>query len=493
MGGFGLIVLALVSVALLCHFTVLGMLRQGDETAGDMAMTTELTQREVDHLLWVAKVRDFVGDEHAPKLTVESDHHKCGFGKWYYGDGARQLGERFPELVTLIQKMEEPHRRLHQSATAIKQEDRSRAAAIFSEQTAPALAEVQPLLRQLRDGLQKEVELRRGASNAILSNRSRLIDLAIVCAGILSLALGLLTTRGVSRVVGQFCGRMTGVSNRVAASSTVVASGGHTLAEGATEQAASAEETAASLEEISSMTKQNADNAGQADALMRETSVVVGRAAESMTALTGSMQVIIKASAETSKIIKTIDGIAFQTNLLALNAAVEAARAGESGAGFAVVADEVRNLAMRTAEAARNTSDLIDETVKKIGEGAGLVTITSDAFAEVSASTAKAAALVGEIAVASGEQAQGLLQLNQAMNEMDTVVQRNAVNAEESAAAAQHLNSMAMEMEVSVAELVTAMGITVPEARKGTGRDKGFPNFPGSGALPRAVLPCPSN
>ena len=354
-GGFGLIVAALIAVALFSHFTVQGMLWEGNATAEDMAMTTELTQREVDHLLWSAKVRDFIADEHASRLTVEADHHKCGFGKWYYGDGARQLGERFPSLVPLLHKMEEPHRRLHQSAMAINQEDKSRAPEIYNAQTAPALAEVQPLLRQLRDGLQKEVEIRRGATNTSLRNRSRLVDFSIIGAALLSLALGILTFRGVSGVVGHFCGRMTDISSQVAASSNAVASGGNTLAAGATEQAASAEETAAALEEISSMTRLNADNAGEADTLMRETSAVVNRAGEAMTALTGSMQEIIRASEETSKIIKTIDGIAFQTNLLALNAAVEAARAGEAGAGFAVVADEVRNLAMRAAEAARNT------------------------------------------------------------------------------------------------------------------------------------------
>src|SRR5512140_1539346 len=137
------------------------------------------------------------------------------------------------------------------------------------------------------------------------------------------------------------------------------------------------------------MTKQNAENAAQANNLMAETKGAVTRANQSMEKLTASMGEISRASEETSKIIKTIDEIAFQTNLLALNAAVEAARAGEAGAGFAVVADEVRNLAMRAAEAAKNTADLIEGTVKKIKGGADLLGKTSGEFSEVSTSSGK--------------------------------------------------------------------------------------------------------
>ncbi len=166
-----------------------------------------------------------------------------------------------------------------------------------------------------------------------------------------------------------------------------VSSASQQLAAGSSEQAASIEETSSSLEEMSSMTSQNADNAGCADNLMKEVNQVVGQANASMTELTTSMAHISQASEETSKIIKTIDEIAFQTNLLALNAAVEAARAGEAGAGFAVVADEVRNLAMRAADAAKNTADLIEGTVKKVSDGSDLVTKTNDAFTLVAGSS----------------------------------------------------------------------------------------------------------
>ncbi len=202
------------------------------------------------------------------------------------------------------------------------------------------------------------------------------------------------------------------------------------------------------------MTRTNADNARQADALMGETAKVVDHANQFMGGLTHSMQEVSAASQETAKIIKTIDEIAFQTNLLALNAAVEAARAGEAGAGFAVVADEVRALAMRAAEAAKNTASLIEGTVGKVKEGSDLVTKTAEAFSQVAGSTGKVKELVAEIAAASGEQAQGVDQINKAVVEMNNVTQQTAANAEESASAAEELNAQSETMKGVVAELM---------------------------------------
>ena len=241
-------------------------------------------------------------------------------------------------------------------------------------------------------------------------------------------------------------------SDQVGSGSGQVASSSQQLAEGSAEQASSLEETSSSLEEMSSMTKQNADNANQANTLMQEANQVIGRANESMGELTTSMDEISKASEETSKIIKTIDEIAFQTNLLALNAAVEAARAGEAGAGFAVVADEVRNLAMRAADAAKNTAGLIEGTVKKVGAGAEIVTKTNEAFTEVATAASKVGEFVGEIAAASQEQTQGIEQVNKAIAEMDKVTQTNAANAEESASASEEMSSQAQELNSLLAE-----------------------------------------
>jgi methyl-accepting chemotaxis protein len=265
-------------------------------------------------------------------------------------------------------------------------------------------------------------------------------------------------SRSITVPVSRSVRQLNDAADQVASASGQVSSASQSLAEGASEQAASIEETSSSLEEMSSMTKQNADNASTADMLMKDSRKMVERANGSMTELTQSMDDISKASDETSKIIKTIDEIAFQTNLLALNAAVEAARAGEAGAGFAVVANEVRNLAMRAAEAAKNTSALIEGTVKKVKEGSELVERTNGAFAEVSKSAAKVADLVSEIAAASSEQAQGIDQINKAVTEMDKVTQQNAANAEESASASEEMNAQAEQMKEIAAELMTMVG-----------------------------------
>jgi len=202
------------------------------------------------------------------------------------------------------------------------------------------------------------------------------------------------------------------------------------LKDAAAEEAASIEETSASLDEISSMTRQNADNTGQANQLMLSVKAAIGKANESMTQLTSSMKEITKASEQTQKIVKSIDEIAFQTNLLALNASVEAARAGEAGAGFAVVADEVRNLAMRSKGSAQDSTNLIEDIVRKVKEGEQLVKTTSTAFGEVTASSGKVVDLMGEIEVASREQAQGISQVNSVIASLSNTTQQNAGNAE---------------------------------------------------------------
>jgi len=277
-------------------------------------------------------------------------------------------------------------------------------------------------------------------------------------------------SRSISNPISRAVMMLTEAADQVATASSQVSSASQSLAEGSAESASAIEETSSSMEEMAAMTRQNADNANQADSLMKDANQIVTRADRSMNELTVSMQDISHASEETSKIIKTIDEIAFQTNLLALNAAVEAARAGEAGAGFAVVADEVRNLAMRAADAAKNTANLIEGTVKRIKEGSDLVGKTNEAFREVTTSAVKVAELVGEIAAASAEQAQGIDQVNKAIAEMDKVTQQNAANAEESASASEEMNAQAAQLKDVAAELLNTIGGNVGNA----GEDNGY-------------------
>lgn len=265
-------------------------------------------------------------------------------------------------------------------------------------------------------------------------------------------------TRNITGIPKRVITGMSEGTDTVATVSSEVSSASQTLAEGASQQAAGIEEASSSVEEIASMTRQNADNAGQANSMTAETRTVMDTASRSMAELTEAMQLISAASEDTAKIIKTIDEIAFQTNLLALNAAVEAARAGEAGTGFAVVADEVRNLAIRAADAAKNTANMIEGTVKKIKHGSEIVSKTNDAFSTVAQGAKKVGGLVEEISAASTEQAQGVEQINRAITEMEKVIQTNASSAEESASAAAEMAAQAEQMKVYVADLAIIVG-----------------------------------
>jgi methyl-accepting chemotaxis protein len=586
--GFGVVLTLLTVVGLLSYTGVGGIVTNAGQVIDGNKLDGVLAQKEVDHLNWTGKVNALLTDKNVTELTVQTDDHKCGFGKWLYGDSRKEAERLVPSLVPFLKEIEEPHKKLHKSAIAIdnvfKQADAElpvllverevdhlkwaakirdafltrsdsldvqtdptkcalgkwlhteearhayeigdaefkklwdemlfahnelhvsaidiqknlkvspetamgvfsgktlpllnktlkylknlheeaehelvgmkKANEIYATQTTPALKTVQGLLHKIRKEAKAHIMTDAAMLKAAQGTKRNATIVGAV-AVVIGILLAFVIGRGITTVLQRIAAQMDEGADQVASASGQVSSASQSLAEGSSEQAASIEETSSSLEEMSSMTKQNADNAHQADNLMKEANQVVKRANDSMTELTGSMEEISKASEETSKIIKTIDEIAFQTNLLALNAAVEAARAGEAGAGFAVVADEVRNLAMRAADAARNTADLIEGTVKKVNDGGELVGTTNEAFAQVAESASKVGELVGEIAAASNEQAEGIEQVNKAVVEMDKVVQQNAANAEESASASEELNAQAEQMKGVVNDLMTLVG-----------------------------------
>jgi methyl-accepting chemotaxis protein len=248
------------------------------------------------------------------------------------------------------------------------------------------------------------------------------------------------------------------------------------LAEGSNEQASSLEEVSASLEEMSSMTKQNADTSNQAAVLASEARAAAGDGDASVRRMADAINKIKQSSDNTAKIVRSINDIAFQTNLLALNAAVEAARAGQAGKGFAVVAEEVRNLAMRSADAAKDTADMIDDSARNAGDGVKITEEVAGSLSQIVNRTVKVGDLIAEIAAASKEQAQGIEQVNAAVAQMNDVTQRNASNAEASAGSAEELSGQAAELAVLVGGFKLSAGApasantSTPQKRQHTGR-----------------------
>lgn len=240
-------------------------------------------------------------------------------------------------------------------------------------------------------------------------------------------------------------------SEQVAAGAEQMSAGAQALSQGAAEQASSAEELATSISEVTLSVNQNAQNAQKASQNMAETTTEIERGDQQMRKLVGAMQNIGETSSEIQKIIKTIDDIAFQTNILSLNAAVEAARAGEAGKGFAVVADEVRNLANKSAEAAQNTTNLIQTTLAAIKNGDQMVTETEKSLQQIADRAKAAAQLVEQIAEASDHQAKSIEQINIGIDQISSVIQTNSATAEESAASSEELSAQAVTLQSLIA------------------------------------------
>ena len=264
--------------------------------------------------------------------------------------------------------------------------------------------------------------------------------------------------RSITKPIGKNTKVLDEGAEQVASASEQLSASSQSLAECASEQAAGIVQISASLSQMATMTRDNASKADEVNGLMGETRRVVVDANRSMAALIKSMEDIGKAGDETSKIIKTIDEIAFQTKLLALNATVEGARAGKAGAGFSVVAEEVRKLALRAAEAAKITANLIEGTIGKVKDGSEQASTTQKAFFKVAGSAERIGALVGQIAVASNEQSEGIREINRALEEEDKTVQLNAASAEETAGVAEEMFRQAEEMRRTASDLSVLVG-----------------------------------
>jgi methyl-accepting chemotaxis protein len=292
----------------------------------------------------------------------------------------------------------------------------------------------------------------------------------------------------------QIVGRVRQGSESVSTASAEIAQGNQDLSARTESQASALEETAASMEELSSTVKQNADNARQANQLAQSASTVAVQGGEVVAQVVDTMKGINDSSRKIADIISVIDGIAFQTNILALNAAVEAARAGEQGRGFAVVASEVRSLAGRSAEAAKEIKQLINDSVTRVGQGTTLVDQAGATMNEVVASIRRVTDIMGEISAASTEQSQGVAQVGEAVTNMDQATQQNAALVEEMAAAASSLRSQAQDLVQTVAVFrLDAQAVAVAPAPRSvpvSSTPKPAPQRPALAA--KAAAPAPA-
>lgn len=292
------------------------------------------------------------------------------------------------------------------------------------------------------------------STNTSLSASTVIMIIGLTIAVILGIALSIIIITSITKSINQIVNNLKTGAEQVFQASEQLSSASQSLAEGSSEQAAAIEETSSTLDETSSMVQQNTENTKQASALSNSAKESADKGNKEMEDMMKAMNEIKESSSQISKIIKVIDDIAFQTNILALNAAVEAAGAGEAGMGFAVVAEEVRNLAQRSAQAAKDTSDMIETSIIRANKGADIAERVFNSLEEIRGQAKKVNEIMNEITTASQEQAQGIFQINKAVNQMEQVTQSIASGAEESASSSEELSAQAESLMEIVNNLI---------------------------------------
>ncbi|HUP03764.1 MAG TPA: methyl-accepting chemotaxis protein [Bryobacteraceae bacterium] len=318
---------------------------------------------------------------------------------------------------------------------------------------------ITPLYRAMGDDAEKLAALQLTSLEADVTDAGRsraharnLMLLLIALAGAAAMVSALAVRRS-AMALRRLTAELAESSEQVASAAGQVASSSQALAQGSSEQAASLQETSSSASEITAVTRKNSESTRGATELMATAVGQVGEANHNLEEMIHSMKEINGSSEKIARIIKVIDEIAFQTNILALNAAVEAARAGEAGMGFAVVADEVRNLAQRSAQAAKDTASLIEESITKSKEGGRKLDLVAQSIQSITGSAREVKALVDQIESGSEEQSRGIEQIAGAVAQMEQVTQRGAANAEEGAAASEEMASQAQSLRAIAEKL----------------------------------------
>ena len=458
----------------------------------DTTLGNFLREKKIDHLMWTNRVKDAILDSDARSVGVEMDPTKCKLGLWMASDPAADAASANPDFKAALAAINTPHGELHRSASEISarltQGDHSGANNFYIKetknhaeetlkaldaliavhetemegvrvaktvntlQTIPALKETQVLLGKIRAKAKESILTDEAMLSAARSTRRNVLAI-VVTAILVGLSLSFLIARGITSVLRSVSDGIGEAASQVATAAAEVSSASQLLACGASEQASSLEETSAAIQEINAQGQITVKQTQGAELLMNRNIEKSAQSLKSLVDLTRQMNQIEADSDQIANIIKTIDGIAFQTNLLALNAAVEAARAGEAGAGFAVVADEVRSLAKRATEAARNTQNLLDGTMKRVADATIAIKSVNTDFEDIIESATALGERNETITQASVQQAQGLEEITKAIDQINQVTQDVAASAEEAAASSEELTGQAKEMRTIVAEL----------------------------------------